>query len=68
MSNKIHNWNVIIKNSYGYPMKPPIEFHVKSKTQLGASMKARSVLKKYHSKDWHISSVYWLDPKYLKDE
>jgi|7_EtaG_2_1085326.scaffolds.fasta_scaffold01185_12 poly-beta-hydroxyalkanoate depolymerase len=68
MIDKVQNWNVIIRSNYGYPMKPQKEFKVMSKTHLGAAMIAKKILKKYHSSEWHISSVYWLDPNSLNRE
>jgi hypothetical protein len=62
-----HQWNVICVKKFRYPMPTPIEFRVKSKTQLGAAMKAKNKLKKMEE-DWIIKSIYWLDPTYYIDE
>jgi hypothetical protein len=64
---KLHKWNVVCVKKFTYPMPNPTEFQVKSKTLLGASMKASNKLKTMEP-DWIIKSVYWLDPKSYEEK
>ena len=60
-----HDWNVITVSKFSYPRPSPIEFQIKAKNLLGASMKANNKLKKSDSLTGQkILKIYWLDPKW----
>ena len=48
-------------------MPSPIEFWVESKNIHGAAIIANKRVKEMNE-DWIISTIYWLDPNYFKDE
>lgn len=59
--NNIHDWNVLIVEKRDYPMLTPQEFQVKSRTLLGAAMKAKRLIKKEYT-GWLIHRIWWLKP------
>ena len=59
-----HEWNVVIVEKFDYPMVLPKEFQVRSKSLLGASMKAKNIITNKYP-DWKIKSLWYLDPKRL---
>ena len=67
MSGEVHEWNVFIVDSHGYPRSIGKEFQVKSPTILGAAMKANKIIKKEH-KGWIIQRMWWLNPDRLRRE
>jgi len=62
-STKKHCWSIILVTSLE-DTKNYMEFNVKSKNILGATMKATKTLKSLNEKDsennWHIKKIFWI--------
>ena len=63
--NSLHEWNIYIVDKHGFPRSVAKNIQVKSPTLLGATMKARRIIKEEHE-GWIIQRVWWLDPKRIK--
>ncbi len=63
LGNNVHEWNIYAVSNYGFPKKAEwLEIQVKSKSILGATMKATKIINNSHS-GWVIERIWWLDPK-----
>ena len=63
LSNNMQEWNIYAVSNYGFPKKAEwLEVQVKSKSILGAAMKAAKIINKTHP-GWVIERIWWLDPK-----
>ena len=68
MSNESQEWNIYAVSNYGYPKKAQyVEIQVKSKSILGAAMKANKIIKESHP-GLVIERIWWLDPKRQRRE
>lgn len=65
MNGSIEEWNIVIVEKFDYPMPVPKEFQVRSKSVLGALMKANNIIKDKHD-GWQIRCVWRLDPDRLR--
>ena len=61
MNGNSEEWNIVIVEKFDYPMPTPKEFQVKSKSVLGALMKANNIIKDKHS-GWQVRCIWRLDP------
>lgn len=62
-----YEWNVIVVNKHDFPREPQKEFQVDSKSLHGASIRASNKIKK-DLPGWKVKSIWWMDPKRVKNE
>ena len=63
LDNNIQEWNIYAVSNYGFPRKAErLEIQVKSKSILGAAMKATKIINDSHP-GWIIERIWWLNPK-----
>ena len=67
MNGEIHKWCIYIVDKHGFPRSVAKELHISSPTLLGATMKARRIIKKEHA-GWIIQKAWWLNPNMPRRE
>ena len=64
----MHTWNVILVKRYTFPRPRDMEFQIQAESLVEATAKAEAKIKvDYAQANLKINSIYWLDPKALKE-